>query len=257
MSTDLGNTKDECRALAAADPERQHDGDALFVRVLRAGGHEHRERWPRHCSRPSTVSTGRCRHGSRASDLNRLNAAPVGAWVEIPRELMTVLAASLQDRTRHERRIRHRRRRHRFGLGLRRIAPARAESSARGSCASRRRGRVTTHVRSNLNEAGGKARKTAPLQLDLSGIAKGYRRGRDGARDGRIRDPGLAGRHRRRNARQGHRSRTARHGLSPMSGPTGTSGRRWASSSSPTWLSPPPATTAIGSRWTERSCRTR
>jgi thiamine biosynthesis lipoprotein len=30
------------------------------------------------------------------SDLNRLNAAPEGVWVDIPRELMTVLEASQQ-----------------------------------------------------------------------------------------------------------------------------------------------------------------
>ena len=53
------------------------------------------------------------------SDLNRLNNSPVGDWVAIPRELTTVLAASLQDRTSLERFVRHWSRRSGRGLGLR------------------------------------------------------------------------------------------------------------------------------------------
>ena len=53
------------------------------------------------------------------SDLNRLNAAPVGDWVAIPRELTDRAGGFAQNRTSLERRVRYWRRRSGRGLGLR------------------------------------------------------------------------------------------------------------------------------------------
>ena len=105
------------------------------------------------------------------SDLNRLNAAPIDTWIEVPRELMTVLAASLRiGRTTEGA----------FDIGVGDIvsawgfgASAARTDQARKPVAMLTPRPITTHVL-ELDEAGGKVRKTAPLQLDLSGIAKGY-----------------------------------------------------------------------------------
>lgn len=106
-----------------------------------------------------------------ASDLNRLNAAPPGAWVPLPAETMQVLARALQvcrdsdgafdpavgalvDA---------------WGFGAVRDAPdpdaIRAVSQA---------GHAPAHRALELDAPAGRARKRGPMQLDLCGIAKGY-----------------------------------------------------------------------------------
>ena len=105
------------------------------------------------------------------SDLNRLNAAPVGEWVAIPCELMTVLAEALRM---------GRLTQGAFDIGVGRLVNAwgfgpeatrpdrgRIEAASTGPRA------ITTDVL-HLDRASGRARKTAPLSLDLSAIAKGF-----------------------------------------------------------------------------------
>lgn len=101
------------------------------------------------------------------SDLMRLNAAPVGEWVNLPPELLTVLRAGLQvshltggafemnlgDAVR--------------AWGFTGTAPSLAAIRA-ASAAPR------TPAMQALEIGDGCARATAPLSLDLSGIAKGY-----------------------------------------------------------------------------------
>lgn len=105
------------------------------------------------------------------SDLMRLNRAPVGAWVDLPAEIVEVLACALDicrlsagafdpgvgalvDA---------------WGFGAVRDAPdAEAIHTARQAAPR------PTHACLELDLAAGRARKRAPLQLDLCGIAKGY-----------------------------------------------------------------------------------
>jgi thiamine biosynthesis lipoprotein len=105
------------------------------------------------------------------SDLNRLNAAPVGDWIAIPRELATVLAASLRiGRTSNGC----------FDIGVGDLVAAWGfgcagpEPDANRIVALAKRARSSTLTALELDEAGSRARKHAPLSLDLSGIAKGY-----------------------------------------------------------------------------------
>ena len=105
------------------------------------------------------------------SDLMRLNREPVGTWVELPAELIEVLACALDV---------HRLSAGAFdpgvgalvdawGFGAARDAPdAVAIRSARQSAPRR------AHECLELDRPAGRARKRAPLQLDLCGIAKGY-----------------------------------------------------------------------------------
>jgi FAD:protein FMN transferase len=105
------------------------------------------------------------------SDLNRLNAAPVGDWIAIPRELTTVLAASL--------RIGHASN-GAFDIGVGNLVAAwgfgaagpEPDTDRIAALAGQARAATTTAL--ELDEVGRRARKHAPLSLDLSGIAKGY-----------------------------------------------------------------------------------
>jgi thiamine biosynthesis lipoprotein len=105
------------------------------------------------------------------SDLNRLNAAPVGDWIMIPRELTTVLAASLRI---------GRASNGAFDIGVGDLVAAWGFGAAGpgpdaeriAALAGQARPATTTALK--LDEAGRRARKRAPLSLDLSGIAKGY-----------------------------------------------------------------------------------
>jgi thiamine biosynthesis lipoprotein len=105
------------------------------------------------------------------SDLNRLNAAPVGDWIAIPRELTTVLAASLRV---------GRASNGAFDIGVGNLVAAWGFGAAGSgpdmdrvaSLARQERPPTTTAL--ELDEIGQRARKQAPLSLDLSGIAKGY-----------------------------------------------------------------------------------
>ncbi|MHB2169030.1 FAD:protein FMN transferase [Alsobacter sp. R-9] len=104
------------------------------------------------------------------SDLNRLNAAPVGSWITVPRELMTVLAASLEIEAASE---------GAFDIGVGDLVVA-------WGFGCERRSPDDAMIRSvagpaipplrglQLDHGAGRARKLAPLKLDLSGIAKGY-----------------------------------------------------------------------------------
>ena len=105
------------------------------------------------------------------SDLNRLNAAPVGDWIAIPRELTKVLAASLRI---------GRASNGAFDIGVGDLVAAWGFGSARPGPDAERiatlagQARPATTAALELDEAGRRARKRAPLSLDLSGIAKGY-----------------------------------------------------------------------------------
>lgn len=105
------------------------------------------------------------------SDLNRLNAAPVGDWIAIPRELTAVLAASLRiGRTSNGC----------FDIGVGNLVAAWGfgcagpEPDAGQIAALAKQVRPVTTLALELDEAGLRARKHAPLSLDLSAIAKGY-----------------------------------------------------------------------------------
>lgn len=105
------------------------------------------------------------------SDLNRLNNAPVVDWVAIPRELTTVLAASLSiGRTSNGL----------FDIGVGDLVAAWGFGSAGSGpdvdriTALAGQARPPTIKALELDEAGRRARKHSPLSLDLSGIAKGY-----------------------------------------------------------------------------------
>ena len=105
------------------------------------------------------------------SDLNRLNAAPVGAWVTIPRELMQVLAEALKV---------GRATNGAFDIGVGDLVaawgfgPARRQPDPVQIAALGGAPRAGTTQALQLDVATGRARKTASLSLDLSGIAKGF-----------------------------------------------------------------------------------
>ena len=105
------------------------------------------------------------------SDLVRLNRAPPGSWVDLPPEMLEVLACALDihclsagafdpcvgalvDA---------------WGFGAVRGAP-----DAQAIHAARQAGQCTAREGLELDRAAGRARKRAPVQIDLCGIAKGY-----------------------------------------------------------------------------------
>ncbi len=105
------------------------------------------------------------------SDLERLNATPIGQWIRIPKELMTVLATALEigrlsggafhigvgDLVRAWG----------FGGGVR-TPDARQISSLEGHPI------LDPPKTLQLDRVNGRARRLAPTRLDLSGIAKGF-----------------------------------------------------------------------------------
>jgi len=105
------------------------------------------------------------------SDLVRLNRAPVGAWVDVPAELLEVLGCAL-DISRLSAGA--------FDPGVGALVDAWGFGAARDAPdadairAARASTQPTTAARLELDAAHGRARKHAPLQLDLCGIAKGY-----------------------------------------------------------------------------------
>ena len=105
------------------------------------------------------------------SDLDRLNRSPPGQWLELPPQTLQVLARSLEiarasggafdpgvgalvDA---------------WGFGAVRDVPDAAAIRAAAEAP-----RLPAHKGLELDLAAGRARKHAPLQLDLCGIAKGY-----------------------------------------------------------------------------------
>jgi len=105
------------------------------------------------------------------SDLNRLNAAPVGEWVAIPRELMAVLAEALKI---------GRATKGAFDIGVGALVsawgfgtgPRQPDQSLIAAASTLPRAATTEALQ--LDIAASRARKVAPLTLDLSGIAKGF-----------------------------------------------------------------------------------
>lgn len=103
------------------------------------------------------------------SDLMRLNAAPPGAWVEVPKRLMEVLTLAL-DIGRASGGA--------FDIGMGDavaawgFGPAAADQHLiRNACEAPRR---PAHAVLELDSASATVRKAAPIMLDLNGIAKGY-----------------------------------------------------------------------------------
>lgn len=105
------------------------------------------------------------------SDLMRVNRAPVDDWVEVPAELLEVLACALEV---------HRQSAGAFdpcvgglvnawGFGAQGDAP-----DANAIRIARQSQPLAAHACLELDSNAGKVRKLAPLQLDLCGIAKGY-----------------------------------------------------------------------------------
>lgn len=103
------------------------------------------------------------------SDLMRLNAAPPDSWVPLPQGLMTVLAAGIavsrQTGGAFEMNVGDAVRAWGFCADAIDLGAIRAASA---------RPRVAAMDALELDSAAGRARKTGPVALDLSGIAKGY-----------------------------------------------------------------------------------
>lgn len=105
------------------------------------------------------------------SDLVRLNRAPADSWVDLPAQMLEVLGSALDI---------HRQSAGAFdpcvgalvdawGFGAARDTP-----DAKAINTARRAAPCAMGQSLELDRASGRARKRAPLQLDLCGIAKGY-----------------------------------------------------------------------------------
>ena len=105
------------------------------------------------------------------SDLMRLNRAPVGDWVDLPAELLEVLDCALEVRSLSAGAfdpcagalV------NAWGFGAVRDAP-----DSQAIRAARQSRLLAANGCLELDRPSGRARKLAPLQLDLCGIAKGY-----------------------------------------------------------------------------------
>lgn len=109
-------------------------------------------------------------HWRTGSDLNRLNAAPLGEWVNLPAHLMTVLDMAAQIGRASD---------GVFDVGVGDLVQAWGFGPAQGVADPTAIGALMGKpIRSfdalELDMAAGRARKTAAMSLDLSGIAKGY-----------------------------------------------------------------------------------
>lgn len=99
------------------------------------------------------------------SDLNRLNAAPVGLWVPIPPELGTVLATGLRiGRASHGA----------FDLGMGDLVARWGFGPATAPAVQPAATLIPAHEKLEVDPSLRRARKLAPVSLDVSGIAKGY-----------------------------------------------------------------------------------
>lgn len=105
------------------------------------------------------------------SDLMRLNHAPLDNWVNLPAELLQVLDCALDTQRRSA---------GAFDPGVGALVDAWGFGAARDTPdaeaiqRARQGTRPATHTCLELDPAAGRARKHAPVQLDLCGIAKGY-----------------------------------------------------------------------------------
>lgn len=103
-----------------------------------------------------------------ASDLMRLNAAPIGEWIAVPVQLMAVLRLGLEI---------GRASNGAFDIGMGDAVAAWGFGSQRAKPddirAAMTAQRLPAHEVLEL-DAAGRARKRAPITLDLNGIAKGY-----------------------------------------------------------------------------------
>jgi thiamine biosynthesis lipoprotein len=105
------------------------------------------------------------------SDLMRVNRAPVDVWVEVPAELMEVLACALDVQLKSAGAfdpcvgglV------NAWGFGAACDAP-----DANAIRIARQSKPLAAHACLELDSNAGKVRKLAPLQIDLCGIAKGY-----------------------------------------------------------------------------------
>ncbi|MBK8085265.1 MAG: FAD:protein FMN transferase [Devosia sp.] len=105
------------------------------------------------------------------SDLMQLNAAPVGTWLDIPRELATVLSAALEIGRLSDGAFD-------IGVGDLVIAwgfgPAAGAADDQAIANAAARCRTPAHLALELDQARHRIRKHAAIALDLSGIAKGF-----------------------------------------------------------------------------------
>lgn len=105
------------------------------------------------------------------SDLNRLNAAPVGSWVAVPRELLAVLAEALRI---------GRATQGAFEIGVGALVSAWGFGPRSGQpdqvaiAAAAAVPRVPALDALELDVLACRVRKKAPISLDLCGIAKGF-----------------------------------------------------------------------------------
>lgn len=105
------------------------------------------------------------------SDLMRLNRAPVDTWVDLPAELLEVLSCALDI---------HRLSAGAFDPGVGALVDAwgfgavRDTPDAAAIHTARQAAHCPTPQALALDQPAGRARKSAPVQLDLCGIAKGY-----------------------------------------------------------------------------------
>ncbi len=105
------------------------------------------------------------------SDLMRLNRAPLDTWVDLPADLLEVLACALDV---------HRLSAGAFDPGVGALVDAwgfgavRDAPDAAAIHRARQAAACPTHAALTLDPAARRARKSADLQLDLCGIAKGY-----------------------------------------------------------------------------------
>lgn len=102
----------------------------------------------------------------RDSDLNRLNAAPVGTWTQLPAETVAVIEAALAIGEASD---------GAFDVGVGDLVAAWGfGADARSGAPAGKAPHGLALKTLELDAAGRRARKWAPLRLDLSGIAKGY-----------------------------------------------------------------------------------
>jgi thiamine biosynthesis lipoprotein len=105
------------------------------------------------------------------SDLMRVNRAPVDAWVEVPAELLEILACALEVQRQSAgafdpcvgQLV------NAWGFGAACDAP-----DVNAIRIARQSQPLAAHACLELDSNAGKVRKLAPLQMDLCGIAKGY-----------------------------------------------------------------------------------